>query len=395
MARPDKPALRIGVIGLGMAGAGMVPAIAAHEGFVLAGAADPNPLLRARFVADHSCEVNAGAAELLTRPDIDAVYIATPHGMHRDHALLAAASGKHAIVEKPMALSLDHCDDMIAAASRHGTTLIVGHTHSFDPAILAMRDLIAGGEVGRLSMIAMFNYTDFLYRPRRPEELDTARGGGILFNQVPHQVDTARLLALSEVRQVRAHVDILDPARPTEGSCMAMLSFANGAAATLVYSGYDRFDSDEFHGWVGEGGQPTSAHHGATRRALDALESRDAEIRARSEKYGYGSRTAAPRAAETWRQPHFGTLIVSCENADLRPSPDGVLVYSREGLRDIVLPPRGMLPGRTAVLDELHRAVIDGVAPVHGGQFARATVQVCLAIQESARRHREIDVMGR
>jgi phthalate 4,5-cis-dihydrodiol dehydrogenase len=119
-----------------------------------------------------------------------------------------------------------------------------------------MRELIASSEVGRLSMIAMANYTDFIYRPRRPEELDTSLGGGILFNQIPHQVDIARLLSGSKVRQVRATTGILDLNRPTEGSCMAMLSFEDGAAASLIYSGYDRFDSDELHGWIGESGGP-------------------------------------------------------------------------------------------------------------------------------------------
>ena len=68
-------------------------------------------------------------------------------------------------------------------------------------------------------MINSFNYTNFLYRPRRPEELDTAQGGGILFNQVPHQIDIARLLGGGLVRSVRAQTTVLDPARPTEGSC--------------------------------------------------------------------------------------------------------------------------------------------------------------------------------
>src|SRR3981081_3549792 len=153
-------AIRIGVIGLGMAGAAMIPAIEAHPDFVLAGAPDLNPDLRARFARDHSCEVNTSAAELVCRDDIDAVYIATPHQFHREHVVLAAENGKHAIVEKPMALSLDDCDEMIAASSLNGTALVVGHTHSFDPAIRTMSDLIASGQVGRLSMIAMWNYTD-------------------------------------------------------------------------------------------------------------------------------------------------------------------------------------------------------------------------------------------
>ena len=114
--------------------------------------------------------------------------------------------------------------------------------------------LISSGALGRLGMIHSFNYTNFLYRPRRPEELDTARGGGILFNQVPHQIDTARLFGGGLVKSVRAQTTVLDPTRPTEGSCAALLQFENGAAASLVYSGYDYFDSDQWHFGISERG---------------------------------------------------------------------------------------------------------------------------------------------
>jgi phthalate 4,5-cis-dihydrodiol dehydrogenase len=384
-------AIRIGVVGLGMAGAAMMPAIEAHPDFILAGAADLNPELRARFARDHSCVVDGSAAELIARDDIDAVYIATPHQLHREHVVLAAENGKHAIVEKPMALSLDDCDEMIAASSLNGTVLVVGHTHSFDPAIRVMSDLIASGEVGRLSMIAMWNYTDFIYRPRRPEELDTSLGGGILFNQIPHQVDIARLLAHSDVRRVRAMADILDGRRPTEGSCMAMLSFADGAAASLVYSGYDRFDSDELHGWIGESGQPKKPNHGSTHHALAAMQSSSDEAEARSQRYGYGGdRKWGPQAGQRWHQPHFGSLIVSCEKADLRQSADGILIYSADGVHEIEVPLTNDRPGRSDVLDELYRAITDGIMPVHDGRFARGTLEVCLAIQESSKRRSEV-----
>jgi phthalate 4,5-cis-dihydrodiol dehydrogenase len=356
-------AVRIGVIGLGMAGAAMVPAIEAHPDFILAGAADPNPELRSRFAGDHACPVDASAAELMQRRDIEAVYIATPHQWHREHAVLAARTGKHAIVEKPMALSLGDCDEMIEAFEQSGTALLVGHTHSFDPAIRLMRELIAGSEVGRLSMIAMANYTDFIYRPRRPEELDTSLGGGILFNQIPHQVDIARLLSGSEVRQVRATTGILDRNRPTEGSCMAMLSFEDGAAASLIYSGYDRFDSDELHGWIGESGQPKNPNHGATGRALARVANGAEEARIRSEKFGYG---------------------------DLRQSADGILIYTDSGVRELAISLSKGRPGRADVLDELYQAVVNDVAPPHDGKFARGTLEVCLAIQESSRSQREI-----
>ena len=171
---------------------------------------------------------------------------------------------------------------------------------------------------------------------------------------------------------------------------MAMLNFADGAAASLVYSGYDRFDSDELHGWIGESGQPKTASHGSTHRALAAMRKGE-ETRARLQRYGYGGdRKWEPRPGNRWHQPHFGTLIVSCEKADLRQSADGILVYSADGVREIEVALTNDRPGRSNVLNELYGAVVNGILPVHDGRFARGTLEVCLAIQESSRRRREV-----
>jgi phthalate 4,5-cis-dihydrodiol dehydrogenase len=385
----EAPPLRVGVIGLGMAGSLMISVIEGHPRCALAAVAEPHAHLRERFVKDHAAPASADIRGVLERDDVDAVYIATPHQFHREHTELAARHGKHVVVEKPMALSLDDCDAMIEAAARHGVTLIVGHTHSFDPAVHAMREMIAGGEYGRFMMAASWNYTDFLYRPRRPEELDTSKGGGILFNQIPHQVDTVRYLNRARLRSVRAATGMFDPARPTEGACAVFLDFEDGSCATLNYSGYDRFDSDELHGWVSEGGFHKRAAHGATRRAWEQFGSAAQEAAARSERYGYGG-SSAPAAQTPPHQPHFGVMVVNCEHADLRQSADGVNVYTRDGASEIVLPKRGSRPGRSDVLDELWRAVREGVAPVHDGKFARGTVEASLAILRSARERREV-----
>ena len=385
---PDGNAtLRFGVLGLGLAGGLMVPCLANHPRAVIAGAADLDPVLRERFRRDHALAVCADAAELIGRSDIDALYIATPHQFHREHAVLAANHGKHVIVEKPMALSLADCDAMIEAAERNRVVLIVGHTHSFDPAILRMRELAAAGSFGALAMIAMWNYTDFLYRPRRPEELDTSKGGGILFNQIPHQVDIARLLAGSPLRSVRAHAGILDPRRPTEGCCMAFLEFESGAAATLVYSGYDHFDSDEMHGWIGSTGRRKTPKHGTTRKALAGLKGKNEEAALRGTRYGYGGDAEFLRSTPEG-QAHFGSLIATYERADVKPSIQGLSVYSDEGVSEMSLPLASN--GRTNLVDEFCDAVLKGAPPLHSGQFAKGTVEACLAIYDSTRQRREI-----
>ncbi len=379
---PSQP-IGLGIAGLGMAGAVMVHAAAAHSGYVLRAAADPHPKPREAFARDHNARAYADVAELAADPVVDVVYVATPHQFHRAHAILAMEQGKHVILEKPMALTLADCDAIIAAAERHKVHLIVGHTHAFDPAVRAMRGIIARGELGRLGMINSFNYTNYLYRPRRPEELDTSKGGGILFNQVPHQIDTARVLGGGLVRSVRAHTNVLDPARPTEAGCMALLQFADGASASLVYSGYDHFDSDEWHFGIGERGAPKKIDHGAARRGLTGAND-EAELRTQNFAYGSGGSQLPPH------QPHFGITVVTCAGGDMRASADGVTVYGRDGIREIPLPRHEGMPGRREVLDDMREAIRTGRKPLHDGRWGKATLEVALAIQRSSREGREI-----
>jgi phthalate 4,5-cis-dihydrodiol dehydrogenase len=350
---------------------------------VLRGAADPHAEPRAAFVRDFNASAYRDVAELVADPAVEVVYIATPHQFHAEHARLAAERGKHIILEKPMALTLADCDAIIAAVERHKVHLIVGHTHAFDPAVRAIRKLIASGEMGALGMINSFNYTNFLYRPRRPEELDTSKGGGILFNQVPHQIDTARLIGGGRVRSVRAQASVLDPSRPTEGNCVAFLQFENGAAASLVYSGYDHFDSDEWHFNVAERGADKTVAHGSAQRAL-AGAAEEASLRTKNYAYSSGN---PPLPAH---QPHFGLTIVTCAKGDLRASADGVFVYDASGKRELPLPPAAGMGGRREVLDDMHSAIRTGRKPIHDGRWGKATVEVALAILSSAREGREV-----
>ncbi len=376
--------LGLGVIGLGMAGAVMVRAAAHDPGTVLNAAADPQAAPREAFGRDFNARTYADARALVEDAAVEAVYIATPHQFHAEHAIAAAERGKHVILEKPMALTLADCDRIIAAVERAKVHLIVGHTHAFDSAVREMRRVIASGELGALGMVASWNYTNYLYRPRRPEELDTSKGGGILFNQVPHQIDTVRLLGGGLVKSVRAQVGVLDPARPTEANCTAFLEFANGVAASLVYSGYDFFDSDELHFWVSERGSTKQPAHGASRRALRGHRGPEAALRTSSVGYG------APDQGEPPHQPHFGVTIATCAQGDLRASADGVFVYSEEGKREIALRDGGRYSGRLNVLDDLRAAIATGKAPVHDGRWGKATLEVALAIQQSARQRREV-----
>jgi phthalate 4,5-cis-dihydrodiol dehydrogenase len=387
--------LRVGVAGLGKAFGLMLPTLERDPRVELVAAADPRPEATRRFAAEFGARAYDSVEALCADRDVELVYVATPHQHHAEHAILAATRGKHVLVEKPMAIALDECRRMIDAAQRAGVVMVVGHSHGFDRPVLRARDIVASGAVGAVRMITAQYYTDFLYRPRRPEELDTERGGGVVFSQAAHQVDIVRLLAGGRVERVRAATGAWDSARRTEGAYAALLTFAGGAFASLAYSGYAHFDGDEFCGGISELGRRKDARaYGSARRNLQRAADPEHEA-ALKEARNYGGaeqgrrkgdrdRTAAP-----WHE-HFGLVLVSCDRADLRPLPNGVMIYADAEARvEPVAPPD--VP-RAEVIDEVYRAIIDGRPPLHDGRWGMATLEVCLAILESSRSGADVEL---
>jgi phthalate 4,5-cis-dihydrodiol dehydrogenase len=389
--------LRMGVAGLGRAFSLMLPTLAADPRIDLVAAADPRPEATKRFAADFGARVYGRVEELCADAELDVVYIATPHQHHAAHVALAARHGKHVLVEKPMAISLAECRDMIEATEQAKVALIVGHSHSFDRPIARTKQIVDSGSLGAVRMIQAHYNTDFLYRPRRPEELQTERGGGVVFSQGAHQVDIVRLLGGGRVRSVRALTGAWDPMRPTEGAYAALLSFDDGVIATLSYNGYGYFDGDEFCSGIGELGRPKSAGaHGAARRRLAVVHDDTGEVELKhSRNYGgsdYLPPTVRLAAADDdpdapWHE-HFGLVIVSCARGDLRPLPTGVMIYGDSEVRSEPLS-KPRIP-RVEVIDELHAAVVGGKPPLHDGRWAMATLEVCLAMLQSARERRDV-----
>ena len=385
--------LRIGVLGLGRAFTLMLPTFLHDPRVKLVAAADPLPAARTQFQADFHALAFESVDAVCTRLDVQAVYVATPHQFHADHVCLAAAHSKHVLVEKPMALSIEECTRMIEACKNAGVHLLVGHSHSFNLPIRRTREIIDNGLYGAVRMIHAMNYTDFLYRPRRPEELDTQAGGGVIHSQAAHQIDIVRLLGGGRVASVRAHTGNWDASRNTEGAYSALLAFEGGAFASATYSGYGHFDSDRLLGDIGEMGQAKSpAEHGAARRRLLQVASAAQEAALKTARnYGgalHTPATALPATAGfSLAHQHFGHLVVSCERADLRPGPLGIAIDT-DGQQLFEALPAPKIP-RAEVIDELIAAVVHNIAPVHSGPWARATTEVCLAILASARNNTE------
>jgi phthalate 4,5-cis-dihydrodiol dehydrogenase len=319
-----------------------------------------------------------GVAEMCGSEKIDAVWIATPSEFHAEHVITALERGKHVICEKPMALSLDDCDRIIEVAEKNRLILLM-HSKAMDPPIVKMREVIAGGALGRVIQINTWSYKGWLKSARLASELDSSKGGGVLFRQGPHQVDIVRAICGKKVRSVRATTGKWHPRFDTEGNFTAMLEFEDGTPATLAFNGYGFFDTSELTWGIGEGGYEVSRQEstpGDPQTPVDA-----------SARYSMPLRAQTRRRVGERKQPIYGLTLVSCEKGDMRQSPDGVYVYTGDGCREIACP---AFLDRGEALMRLVEAVNEHRMVPTDGRWGKATLEVLLAILQSSREKREI-----
>lgn len=367
--------VRLGAVGLGRAFALTAPAIHAHPGVRLVAAAAPRPESRAAFEAAFGGRTFLDVRELAADPDVEAVYVSTPHGMHLEHALTAIDAGKHVLVEKPMTVTLDEASAMIAAAASANVTLLVGPSHSFDAPVALARRLIDEGAIGKVRMIHALYATDFLYRPRRAEELRTDLGGGAVFSQAIHQVDVVRRLAGVPALAVTARTGgIWDPQRPTEGAYSMLVDFEHGIFASLTYSGYAHFDGDRFMENMSELGSAKADTQGSARGRLAQISDEAAAKMVR----GFTTLADCPQSVA---HEHFGQVLVFGDRGDLRLTPYGVEV---SGDADRTFHAAPLRTARAEVFDALHAAIREDRAPLQDGAWGRASLEICHALLASA-----------
>ncbi|WP_249865692.1 Gfo/Idh/MocA family protein [Paenibacillus konkukensis] len=186
--------------------------------------------------------------EMVLREKPDIVVITLPHHLHKEAAVFCAEAGCHVLLEKPMALNAQQCNDIIDAVRRSSVRLMVGHTQHFLAENLLAKKLIED-EAQRWGPLVMMNDTRHTayYTTERPAWfLDKQRsGGGILFNLGSHSVDRIMWLGNAKIVKVRASLSHYGTAGDVEGSGVIFLENERGMPSTIVQSGYDGVPRNE------------------------------------------------------------------------------------------------------------------------------------------------------
>ncbi len=178
----NRSAVRFGILGPGHIAEKFVTGLAVVPGAVLQAVASRDGARAGEFAARHGARRAYAGYELLAEdPDVDIVYVATPHAFHCEHALMCLEHGKAVLVEKPFALDASQARRMVEAARRNRVFLMEGMWSRFLPATRKARELVDAGEIGEPRMVS----ADFSFsRPFDPTSrtLDRALGGGGLLD---------------------------------------------------------------------------------------------------------------------------------------------------------------------------------------------------------------------
>ena len=167
-------------------------------------------------------------------PRIQAVYLCTPHHLHREHALVAARAGKHILVEKPIARTLEEAHDMVTEARRAGVTLMVAENYRFMAAVRRAKELIDSGALGSLRLVQLQEEAAMVTAQwRREPDLN---GGGVFIDGGIHKVDILVYLAGMPQQVFAASLPRGPHAGEAEDGVLMMTRSLDGAVGVINHS---------------------------------------------------------------------------------------------------------------------------------------------------------------
>ncbi len=228
--------LRFGIVGCGMIAGFHAKALADTKSGQLIGCVGRAFEGAQQFSEKHGCRAFGSLDEMLADPQIDAISICSPSGAHLDPALAAAAAGKHVVVEKPLEITTQRCDQIIAATDRAGVKLGVTFQSRFHRASQLFK---AAMEAGRFGTVTMGDAYVKWFRTQQYYDSGAWRGtwaldgGGALMNQAIHSIDLL-LWLMGDVEEITGRIATMTHERiEVEDVAVATLKFKSGALGVI------------------------------------------------------------------------------------------------------------------------------------------------------------------
>jgi predicted dehydrogenase len=240
--------LRLAIVGVGWAGTRQAQAVEELGESVKVVALVDND---GDFLAAKAGELGVGRIytqfeDALSDPAIDAVSICTPHPLHAPMTLAAVSAGKHVLVEKPIALSVDEATQMIEAAEAKGVTLFVAENAAYSARARYLRQLVQSGEpIGAVTtalLVAGFRAEEFGY-PGRRDWLTRPQAGGTgtwMLHGIHSMAELRVIFGEVETVYLREHKTASFQRRELEGTVTGLLTLASGPHVAIVQSSETR-----------------------------------------------------------------------------------------------------------------------------------------------------------
>src|SRR4051794_31231266 len=229
--------IRAAIVGLGRWGRSLVTSVQGKSDDIRFVAAHTRTRATAEdFCRDRAVPLVDSYEQILADPDVDAVVLATPHTLHEQQVLAAAAAGKHIHVEKPITLDCGSADAAVEAARKAGVVLAVGYCRRFHPSVVELRRRLRDGRLGTVvSMMAQHTTSTGQFIPpdnwrAAPEEAPGGALTAVGVHSLDHMIEFA-----GRVRDVRC-VTARNIPGPSDDTTTVMLHFDSGATGLIFCS---------------------------------------------------------------------------------------------------------------------------------------------------------------
>jgi predicted dehydrogenase len=215
--------------------------------------------------------------ELIKRTDIDAVSICVPNSLHADVAVASAEAGKHILLEKPMAVSLDDADKILRAVEKNDVKLMLGYNQVFNPMVQRVKKDVADGRLGRVSIIKS-QYVRNLTATSRESfgwRADVSQaGGGVITESGVHRLSLSWYLG-GEVKEVSCFTERLEMDIDAEDNAAILLKYENGGIGVVICSWVAEFKGPEWEKIEVYGSKGSRIGYGDSRSGVAYLELSD------------------------------------------------------------------------------------------------------------------------